>query len=118
MKTALVVLVLCSAVIAVPPARAESDQARSERRAWLERCIKDFQSIKPGLTRGQVDKLLRHDGGLMQATHWRYRHPDCDYFKVDVDYAMKPDAAGGFVASANDRVVAVSKPYLEWPIDD
>jgi hypothetical protein len=55
---------------------------------------------------------------LMQANRWRYRHPDCDYFKVDVDYAMKPDSAGQFVASANDKVVAVSKPYLEWPVDD
>jgi hypothetical protein len=118
MKTALAALLVCSAVLTAPLARADSDPARRERRAWVERCIKDFQSIKPGMTRSQVEKLLRHDGGLMQATQWRYRHPDCDYFKIDVDYSVKRDSSGQLLDSANDKVVAVSKPYLEWPVDD
>jgi hypothetical protein len=30
---------------------------------WVLRCLKDFEAIKPGLTRSDVEKKLIRDGG-------------------------------------------------------
>ena len=85
---------------------------------WVEGCLKDFESLKPGMTRKEVDEKLEQDGGIQFVGKMRYQHPDCPYFKVDIEFACSRDAEGRIMSKPTDKVTAISNPYLEWPVMD
>jgi hypothetical protein len=60
------------------------------------------------------------DGGLQGASPVRFAHPACAYFKIDVEFEFKRNAAdqGRAIASKDDKATKVSKPYIESPILD
>lgn len=82
--------------------------------------LKIFQSITNGMTRAEVEGKFILDGGLQSASPMRFFHPSCPYFKVNVEFDFKRDAAdqNRAVTSKNDKVVRVSKPYVERPFMD
>lgn len=87
---------------------------------WVASCLKDFAAIKIGMTRRQLEDAFRKDGGIYTATHVRFAHPTCGYFKIDVEFDCKKDAAdqNRAIQSTDDPVIHVSKPYLETPSID
>jgi hypothetical protein len=88
--------------------------------AWVRKCLAEFAAIKPGMTRAQIEKLVRWDGGLQTVSPMRYVLPECRYFKIDVTYSYKTNPAdeGRAIWSPDDKAVEVSKPYIEEPILD
>jgi hypothetical protein len=100
-----------------PPPRAQPDKDRTQ---WVESCLKDFESIKAGMTRGQVEAKLTMDGGLQGVSLVRFAHPACGYFKINVEFEPKRDAApqGRAIADKADKVTKSSKPYIERPFVD
>jgi hypothetical protein len=88
--------------------------------AWVEQCLKDFASLKPGMTRKEVESKFPQDGGLQTVSPVRYTHPACPCFKIDVEFDFKRDQAdqGRAITGADDKVTRVSRPYLERPISD
>lgn len=100
-----------------PPLRAQPDKNQTQ---WAESCLKDFESIKTGMTRGEVEAKLAMDGGLQSVSPVRYAHPACGYFKMDVEFEFKRNAAdqNRAVADKADKVTKVSKPYIERPSID
>jgi hypothetical protein len=88
--------------------------------AWVANCLKDFAAIKPGMTRRQVEDEFPKDGGVSCLITGRFVHPTCRYFKIDVEFNCKRDAAdqNRAIQSGDDPVVHVSKPYIEWPYAD
>lgn len=87
---------------------------------WVERCLQDFASIQAGMTRHEVAQRFPMDGGLQGASPVRFVHPKCSSFKVDVEFGFKRDATdqNRAVIGEDDRVVRVSKPYLERSVSD
>jgi len=83
-------------------------------------CLKSFASITNGMTRAEVEKRLEEDGGLQGASPVRYLDSGCNCFKIDVEFDFKGDAAdhNRAISSKDDRVIRVSKPYLERPFLD
>ena len=75
------------------------------------------QNIKPGMTRQDVEKRFRKDGGLIFPVETRYTYDECSSIKIDVDF--KPSGTSGpGNFNPSDVVVRVSKPYLEGPFAD
>ena len=72
------------------------------------------------MTRGQVEARLTTDGGLQGVSPVRFAHPACAYFKVDVAFEVKRNAADQNRALVDkaDKVTKVSKPYIERPFSD
>ena len=91
-----------------------------EHTEWVEKCLADFKSIKAGMTRHEVEGKLMMDGGLQGAFPVRYIHPACPYFKIDVEFAFKKNAAdqNRAITGKDDKVTRVSKPYIETPFLD
>jgi len=98
----------------------EQEKIRIERRAWVQQCLTDFKSIKTGMTRVEVETKLRIDGGLQGVSPVRYIHPDCDYFKIDVEFDFKRNEKNQnrAILSPEDRVTIVSRPYIDFPVFD
>ena len=98
----------------------EQEKIKLERRAWVQQCLTDFKSVKTGMTRVEVETKLRIDGGLQGVSPVRYIHPDCDYFKIDVEFEFKRDEKNQnrAILSPEDKVKTVSRPYIDFPVFD
>jgi hypothetical protein len=105
---------------AAPPPAFPVTYTNLECSKWVEACVKDFESLHPGMTRSEVQARFFMDGGLQGISPVRFTHPSCPYFKVDVEFDFKRDAndQNRAIQAGTDRVIRVSKPYLERPYMD
>jgi hypothetical protein len=95
-----------------------------DHEAWVTRALEKMETIKPGMTRGELLAVFQPQGGLSPALHRTFISRDCIYFKVDVDF----DAVGrpsrdenGRTTSVEDNrdiIVQISRPYIQFAITD
>ena len=95
----------------------EPTATESEHTAWIDSVLRAAQTIKPGKTRADLLKVFTEEGGKSTRLHRQYVYRGCPYIKVDVDFAAvgAADATG---ESPQDKIVKISRPYLEWSIMD
>lgn len=121
-KFTIAICVFVMALISVGLAGDESGEKKvtRDRRIWVAKCLKDFHAIKVGMTRNKIEKRLQLDGGLQGVSPVRFTHPECRYFKIDVEFSFKrnPEDMNRAITSPDDRVTKVSKPYIEVPYSD
>ena len=76
------------------------------------------QHLKAGMTRAEVEKEFQEDGGMTFSSgtehHDRYTYRTCGMIKIDVDLALTDESKPG----PKDRVISVSRPYLEFESKD
>jgi hypothetical protein len=108
-------------MIAIAPSAQPMTKSDQEHTAWIDRVMREIATIKPGMTRADALKVFQEEGGLSTVKHRTYVFKDCPYIKVtfEFDPVEKPDAEGRFLKeSPRDRIVKMSRPYLEWSIMD
>ena len=96
-------------------------EIKREYIVWVEKCLKDFQSIQVGMTRGEIEEKFPLDGGLQEGVSTvRFIHPECPYFKIDVSFEFKRNEndQNRAIRSPDDKVIKTSKPYIEMPYSD
>jgi len=95
-------------------------QPDTDHAKWVEMCLKDLESIKVGMTRGEIEGKLSKDGGLQSVSPFRFAHPACASFKIDVqfDFKRNPSDQNRAVWGKDDKATKVSKPYIERPFLD
>lgn len=109
--TILAAIVICfSGVLAQQPNGAKHTE-------WVEGVLKDIQTVKVGMTRGQMLKIFDEEGGLSTRIWRTYVYRDCPYIKVDFEFEPRgnPKSHSEFPA---DVIIKISKPYLEYEIVD
>ena len=86
-----------------------------EQIAWVNKCLSDFDSIKVGRSRKEIERQFPMDGGIQGVSPVRFTHPECPHFKVDVEFSFKrnPHDQNRAVISPEDKSTKISKPYLE-----
>jgi hypothetical protein len=95
-----------------------------EHEVWVGRTLGQMEAIKPGMTREDLLKMFRTEGGLSTGLHRTFVSRDCAYFKVGVEFKAvgRPDRDGdGRVTSQEDPrdiIVKISRPYLQFSIGD
>ena len=103
--------------------QSESSQCR-DHVAWVAACLKSMQTIKPGMTRDELLKVFRTEGGESTASHRTFVSRDCPYFKVDVTFhrasgfAAKTDKKDLLTERGDDVIATISQPYLQFSILD
>lgn len=83
--------------------------------SWVQKCLRDFESVKVGMTRAEIEKKLPMDGGIHLIHLVRFVHPECRYFKIDVEFDVKKNDKGDKMQSPDDYAKTISKPYIETP---
>jgi hypothetical protein len=97
---------------------ARDDRLAAERVGWVEKSLKEMRSVKVGMTRGDLLKVFREEGGLSTRRQQTYAYRECPYFKVDVTFEPVGGARGGDFVSPGDKIVNISRPYLDWSVLD
>ncbi|WP_040547087.1 hypothetical protein [Pedosphaera parvula] len=81
--------------------------------------LRECQTIKPGMTRAELSKVFStEEGGLSTAKHRTYVFHDCPYVKVDVDFNLSDPKQDVLDERPTDTIAKISKPYLEWGVND
>ena len=89
---------------------------------WVAGTLTRIQAVKPGMTRTDLLKVFRTEGGISTRAWRKYVYRGCPYVKVDVEFeAVVPSSGGagssvGSLESPADVIKSISKPYLEWSI--
>lgn len=95
-------------------------QIDQEHTQWIQHVIRSLSNITPGMRRKALNRILDEDGGMSSRSQGRYAYRHCPYIKVDVEFSpVDEDAsrsADGW--SPDDKIVKISRPYLEYPISD
>ena len=83
----------------------------------IEEALQETSKLTPGITRDKVEVSFVLDGGLQFGRTSRYSFRKCTSIKVDVEFSER-GASSTADFSATDRLVKVSRPYLELPVYD
>jgi hypothetical protein len=126
-KTVCTLLVVMVATVAGAPAQESAVDAQSrvrtdqEHTRWIDHVMRSIAAIKPGMARKELFRVLTEEGGLSTRTGRKYVYKHCPYIKVDVEFSPVDEiGAGKDVTSENpdDKIVKISRPYLEYSITD
>lgn len=90
----------------------------SEQVRWIQQHLPELQSIKVGMTRGELFKVFMEEGGISSRTRHRYVYRKCGLVKVDVEFAPTRDNDNTPRDRPDDRITKISEPYLDWVIID
>lgn len=89
-----------------------------EHTEWVAKSLKEMESVKVGMTRSELLKVFKEEGGLSTRKWRRYAYRDCAYIKVDVEFEPVGEPENKLSQSTNDKIIKISKPFLEWSIVD
>ncbi len=78
--------------------------------------LKDYQRIKVGIPRKEVEKYFERGGGSQFPSAAHYNYPKCYYLHVDVKFEVSGKEGKPF--SPDDTVLEVSRLYVDYPTMD
>lgn len=101
---------------------ASPEQTAQDHVTWVSHTLEKMETVKPGMTRWDLLKVFRAEGGISTGLRQTFVSQDCPYFKVDVEFksGAGPDKPGVVMLPQDNRdiIVKVSKPYLQLTIED
>jgi hypothetical protein len=101
------------------PRQAQID---GEHRQWIDQVLQSIATIRPGMIRKNLSNVFEEEGGLSTRTQRKYVYKGCPYIKVDVEFSPVEAAVDGNAnrhdESPDDKIVKISRPYLEYSISD
>jgi hypothetical protein len=103
---------------------ASQEPCVQEHTAWVSQALIKMETIKTGMTRQNLLKVFTTEGGIYTGLQRTYASRDCPYFKVDVsfDAVGRPnhdkDGRVTLVEDDRDKIVSISRPYLQFTIAD
>ena len=118
------IIVIGTSAFVRPTHSASPEPCTQNHDVWLTHLLDKMEAIKPGMTRWDLLKVFRAEGGpprppTMGLRRSTFVSQDCPYFKIDVEFepAARPDpgyGVGGFAPDDNrDIILKVSKPYVQ-----
>lgn len=117
-----VVLVMAAACLTAQEILTGSQNHPSydvEHTKWISDVLSSIATIKPGMTRRELFGLFAEEGGLSSRKQKTYVYRHCPYIKVNVEFSLVDEMGQDAMAeNPGDRIVSISKPYLEFAIMD
>ena len=76
------------------------------------------KSIAAGMTRADLLTVFTEEGGLSSRTQRTYVYRLCPYVKVDVEFTPITNPDDHLTELSNDKILKISRPYLQYSIAD
>lgn len=90
----------------------EGPHYSEQRTLWIAEVLRRIQLISPGMTRNDLLRIFTTEGGISTREQQTYVLRECRYIKVDVVFSPASSK------EADDRIVRISRPYLEFSVSD
>ena len=110
MSILIMLLVLCGSLTGdtVSPAAKEHTQ-------WVAGVLAAAEQLHPGMSRSDIMKQFEPDGGTSTIEQQTYVFQQCPYIKIDVTFVTPLHDS---THRGEDKILTISKPYLEKPRAD
>lgn len=102
---------------------ADSGKWKENKKCTIEN-LPEIQTIQVGQNRAQLLKIFNYQGGMYNGPNRTFVYRKCPYIKVDIQFeasgTTKRYAEGRerLVIVDEDKIISISKPYLEFSIID
>jgi hypothetical protein len=83
---------------------------------WLAESLREMETIKPGMTRADLLRVFAEEAGLSTRIQRRYAYRD--FIKVDVKFEPARSPEDKLTEHSEDKIRDISRPFLEWSIQD
>ncbi len=80
--------------------------------------LADIGKIKVAMKRKDLDKMFSVDGGISRVNPGRFVYKKCDFIKVEVKFKFIDENNKFPKQNSEDKIIEISKPYLEHPFSD
>ena len=97
---------------------SSESRATDEHNEWITKSLKEIESVKVGMTRADLLRVFKEEGGISTRRRRRYVYHDCPYIKVDVEFEPVGEPENKLRQSPRDKIIKISRPFLEWSILD
>jgi hypothetical protein len=97
---------------------AQENPVSRDHTAWVAASLRTMQTIKPGMTRAEVLKVFKTEGGISNRLQRTYVFRDCPYVKVDVRFKPVGQEKDVLREDPADIIIMISRPYLDWSMMD
>jgi hypothetical protein len=84
-----------------------------EHTQWVGSVLIWTDDIKPGMTRKDLLRAFTVEGGISTRTRRTYVLKRCSYIHVDVEFSPATNWQSHFSGMLNDKILKISKPYLD-----
>jgi len=85
-----------------------------EHTQWVSNVLGWAGEVKPGMTRRELLRVYTIEGGLSTRTNRTYVLKGCPGIKVDAEFSAVGPATERGGESLDDKIVKISKPYLDY----
>jgi hypothetical protein len=92
--------------------------AQTEHTKWIDSVLRQARTIKPGMTRQDLLQIFGEEGGMSTRTQRTYVYKDCPFIKVDVEFAVQENPDDRITEPLEDKIVKISRPYLNYSVMD
>ena len=120
MKSLISLLAFCLVTFVSTAAILPSSESpgADEHTTWIAKSLKEIETVKVGMTRSDLLRVFQEEGGISTRTSRRYVYRDCKYIKVDVEFEPVGEPENKATQSPRDKIIKISKPFLERTISD
>ncbi|HVE57906.1 MAG TPA: hypothetical protein VNB22_13825 [Pyrinomonadaceae bacterium] len=118
MQRIYIIFSIVLAVILITGFQSQTSQSQKSNCRFLEESLKNISEIKVGMTRREVLKIFGEEGGISSRTQNHYVYNKCSFIKVDVKFEPVGNEKDKLSESPDDKLIEISKPYLEYAIND
>jgi hypothetical protein len=94
----------------------QSKTERSDSCLILQQALADYQQLKVGMTRRELETNFQPDGGLQFTGSTRYLYKKCLLLQIKVDFAAIESAKQ--LPSPADKVSAIAELSVAYPAKD
>ncbi|HEX3435393.1 MAG TPA: hypothetical protein VHT24_01400 [Pseudacidobacterium sp.] len=109
--------VLMSIALSIPAMQTPAGTTTaSQCCSIVAEALKDYEHLKPGMKRGDVEAYFKAAGGMTFRDKTTYVYKSCEYIKVDIGFQRDPNTTTDF--SSNDIVTAISPLTVGYPAKD
>jgi hypothetical protein len=84
-----------------------------EHTQWVGSVLTWTDDIKPGMTRKDLPRVFTVEGGISTRTRRTYVLKRCPYIHVDVEFSPAANWQGYLSQPFDDKILRISKPYLD-----
>jgi hypothetical protein len=89
-----------------------------EHTQWVSNVLGWTGNIKPGMTRKDLLRVFTEEGGLSWRTQRTYVLKGCPYVHIKVKFSPVADERDHLTAMPGDKIVEISKPFLDYAYMD
>lgn len=80
--------------------------------------METIDAIKPGMTRADLLTVFTVEGGISTRARRTYVYKLCPYIKVEVDFKAVTNPADRLTEMSDDKILTLSRPYLQYRVMD